>query len=65
MTAPLSIEDMMDRYPGTTRQSWASMRFRGDGPAYFKVGRSVFYRPEDVAAWEAAGVRTRTDEVPA
>ena len=65
MLAPLSIEDMISRYPGTKRQTWASHRYRGTGPAFFKVGRKVYYRPEDVAAWEAAGTRTRTDDRPA
>ena len=59
---PLAIEDMIARYPGTNRQSWAQHRYRGTGPAFFKVGRRVFYRPEDVLAWEEASTRTRTDE---
>lgn len=62
MSVPLTIEDMIDRYPGTNRQFWAQHRYRGTGPAYMKLGRKIFYRPEDVAAWEAASVRTRTDE---
>lgn len=62
MSAPLTVEDMIARYPGTNRQSWNQMRYRGNGPAYFKVGRRVYYRPEDVHAWEEASTRTRTDE---
>ena len=62
MNTPLTIEDMCTRYPGTNRQTWAQHRYLGTGPAYFKVGRRVFYRPEDVTAWEAAGTRTRTDD---
>lgn len=57
----LTIEDMVSRYPGTNRQSWAQHRFRGTGPAYFKVGRKVYYRPADVAEWEQSQLRTRTD----
>lgn len=65
-TTPLTIEDMIARYPGTNRQTWAQHRYRGTGPAYFKVGaRKVFYRPEDVTAWEESLTRTRTDEYPA
>lgn len=64
MSTPLTPDNMIVRYPGTTRQTWASHRYRGTGPAYFKVGRKVFYRPEDVAAWEQAGVRLRTDDHP-
>lgn len=62
MSAPLTIEDMIARYPGTNRQSWAQHRYRGTGPAFLKVGRRVFYRLEDVLAWEAENTRTRTDE---
>lgn len=63
MSAPLTIDDMIARFPGTNRQTWAQHRYRGTGPAFFKVGRRVYYRPEDVDAWIAGNVRTRTDEV--
>lgn len=63
MSAPLTIEDMIDRYDGTTRQTWAQARYEGRGPAFFRVGRKIFYRLEDVLAWEESQVRTRTDEV--
>ena len=62
---PLTIEDMIARYPGTNRQSWAQHRYRGTGPAFFKVGRRVYYRIEDVLAWEEGNTRTRTDETKA
>lgn len=62
---PISIEDLQQRYPGTTRQSWAQHRYRGTGPKFFKVGRSVFYRPEDVLDWESSLVQNCTDEHPA
>ena len=61
---PLSIEDMMQRYPQTTRQSWAQMRYTGNGPRYFKVGRKVFYDVQDVLDWEESQKRTRTDDEP-
>lgn len=64
MSTPLTIEDMIDRYPGTNRQTWAQQRYEGSGPAFIKVGRRVFYRPEDVKAWEESQVRTRTDDEP-
>ena len=62
MSNPLTIEDMVARYPVTNRQTWAQHRYGGKGPAFIKVGRRVFYRPEDVAAWEESQVRTRTDD---
>lgn len=58
----LAIEDMIDRYPGTSRQTWAQARYDGTGPSFLKVGRRVFYRSEDVIAWEESSVRSRTDE---
>lgn len=61
-TQPLAIEDLIYRYPGTNRQSWAQHRYRGTGPAYFKVGRRVFYRLDDVMAWEESNLRIRTDD---
>ena len=60
MSNPLTPDDLAVRYPGTNRQTWAQHRYRGTGPAYFKVGRKVFYRPEDVIAWEESQIRTTT-----
>lgn len=65
MSTRLTIDDLVSRYPGTTRQTWAQHRYRGTGPAYFKVGRTPFYRQEDVLAWEESQLRTRTDDEPA
>lgn len=62
MSAPLTIEDMIARYPGTNRQTWAQARYAGKGPAYIKIGRKIFYLPEDVKAWEGSQRRTRTDD---
>lgn len=62
---PLTIDDMIDRYPGTNRQTWAQHRFRGTGPAYIKVGKKIYYLPEDVVMWESAQRRMRTDDLPA
>ena len=38
---------------GFKRQTTAAMRCEGRGPAYFKIGRKVFYTEEDIAAWIA------------
>lgn len=61
MSDLLTPDDLTQRYEGTTRGVWAQHRYRGTGPAYIKVGRSVFYRREDIEAWEKSLVRTRTD----
>lgn len=62
VSRPLSIQDMIGGYPGTSRGTWAQARYTGTGPHFFKVGRRVFYRPEDVTAWEESSIRVRTDE---
>ncbi|MEJ6013386.1 DNA-binding protein [Corynebacterium sp. H127] len=59
---PMTIDEMIERYPGTNRQTWAQHRYRGTGPRFFKVGRKVYYRVEDVFAWEQECTRVRTDE---
>ncbi|MHA2787899.1 helix-turn-helix transcriptional regulator [Corynebacterium sp. S7] len=64
MSDPLTIEDMIDKFPGTNRSTWAHHRYAGTGPAYTKVGRRVFYLEEDVLAWLKSNRRTRTDELP-
>lgn len=64
MSDVIDPDGLTARYPGTTRQTWANKRWEGTGPAFFKVGRRVYYRVEDVVAWEESQLRTRTDEVP-
>lgn len=36
---------------GVTVAALTNMRYRGEGPAYIKRGRSVTYLPEDIVAW--------------
>jgi hypothetical protein len=45
-------------YLGTAGQTPAAWRMLGKGPAYFRVGRSVFYYVEDLDAYLA---KTRVD----
>ena len=57
----LTIEEMIELFPGTTRGSWAQMRFRGaGGPPYTKVGKKIFYSERSVAAWVESTLRTST-----
>ncbi|WBT08994.1 DNA-binding protein [Corynebacterium sp. SCR221107] len=58
-------DDMIKRFPNTTRQTWAQKRYDGTGPKFYKVGRRVFYRPQDVDEWVESQIKTRTDEIPA
>ena len=38
------------------------LRTSGGGPPYTKLGRRVFYRPEDVEGWITSRVRNSTSE---
>jgi hypothetical protein len=38
-------------YPERTLETW---RARGQGPAFLKIGSSVYYRRVDIEAWEAS-----------
>lgn len=60
----LTPDDLTKMFPKTNRQTWAQLRYQGNGPKFYKVGRRVFYRPEDVDAWKKSQLRSRTDEHP-
>lgn len=38
-----------------TLEAW---RWRGEGPAYFKIGGRILYRIEDIEAYETASRKT-------
>lgn len=38
-------------FPGLNPKTLANLRSQGRGPRFFKVGRKVFYRLEDLEAW--------------
>jgi hypothetical protein len=45
--------------------SWKTLarwRWTGDGPQFLKASGKVLYRLEDIEAYEAAHLRSRTDE---
>jgi hypothetical protein len=48
-------------FPRTNPQTWAALRHKGNGPAFVKVMRRVYYRRCDVEAWIHSNVYTRTD----
>jgi hypothetical protein len=56
----LTIDDMLERFGGTTRGSWAQSRYKGTGPRFLKVGKRVLYRESDVVAFMDAAARTKT-----
>ncbi len=43
-----------------TERCLESLRTRGGGPAFHKLGRSVRYARDDIAAWARAGKRRST-----
>ena len=48
----LSPKDALDRYPVLGCEgSLANMRCQKRGPKFFKIGRKVVYRPEDIEAF--------------
>lgn len=57
-----TIEDMIQKFPGTTRGSWAQLRYRGVGPAFFKVGRKVYYSADAVEKFIREQTRTITGD---
>ena len=62
MTAShLRPNELADRWRISPR-TLARWRWTGDGPRFLKVSGKVLYRIEDIEAFEAAHVRTRTDE---
>ena len=54
--------EMKNLIPGTSDQYWATLRHKGGGPQYLKVGpRKVYYRRADIEAWIEENRFTRTD----
>jgi Helix-turn-helix domain len=57
---PLLPDEEAARILKVKKQTPASWRNRGQGSAYVKVGRRVFYRPSDLREWlESRVVRPR------
>lgn len=48
---------------GQSERYWEMARIKGDGPAFIKIGRSVYYKLEDVEAWLESNKRKSTSEV--
>ena len=57
--------EMKNLFPGTTDQTWASKRHRGNGPVFIRLGgldgRRIYYRRADIEAWIESSRFTRTD----
>lgn len=57
----LIAEDAAE-YLGLARQTLAKLRWSGDSPPYFKVGRRVLYEREELDAWLAQRRRRSTSD---
>ena len=58
----IPAEAMPTLFQGTTAQTWAALRHKGNGPVFVKVMRRVYYRRCDVEAWVGENRKTRTDQ---
>lgn len=64
MTAPhLRPNELAERWRISPKML-ARWRWTGDGPKFLKVSGRVLYRLGDIEAFEAAQLRSRTDEHP-
>ena len=57
----IPASEMKRRVPGTTDQTWATMRHKGTGPRYVKLAGRVYYWPKDLSAWMESNTFTRPD----
>lgn len=54
----------MSELTGISRNTLAQLRFRGDGPAFYKItSRTIRYRRSEVIAWMESKRAQRTDDV--
>jgi hypothetical protein len=52
---------MPSLFSGTTAQTWAALRHKGNGPVFVKVMRRVYYRRRDIESWIEQNRKVRTD----
>lgn len=62
----LTPEEVCEMVPGITKTNLAQLRFKGQGPRFFKpTPKTVLYAEADVIAWVEASARTSTAPVSA
>lgn len=54
-------KDLPWLFPGTTENTWRRLRYQRKGPPFFFVGRTAFYRHEDVHTWAQTQARKTED----
>jgi predicted DNA-binding transcriptional regulator AlpA len=57
----LSTRELAERW-NISRRTLDRWRWAGEGPRFLKLGGRVVYRIADIEAFEAAHVRSRTDQ---
>jgi len=63
MGTKLNPDAMTAKFPGTTKAYWAQLRFRGDGPRFYKTSpKVIFYDEGEVDAWFAQTAQTKTGD---
>ena len=64
MAKPLFIAaNAVDKlFPGLSPKTLANLRSQGRGPRYYKRGRKVFYRVEDIERWLTDGEMKTTGD---
>lgn len=58
----LLTQDELSRYLNKSEKWPEAARFRGTGPRFIKVGRSVRYKASDVIEWIESQARNSTAE---
>ncbi|MBA2848672.1 helix-turn-helix domain-containing protein [Thermosulfuriphilus ammonigenes] len=51
----IAATEVSKLFPGLSPKTLANLRSQGRGPRFFKKGRRVFYRVEDLERWLAEG----------
>jgi len=57
----LTTHEVAARYR-LSKSFWNSLRVRGGGPRFFRIGSKVFYRKEDIERWLEGRCATSTAE---
>lgn len=47
----LLTDKLLEAETGISAETWRWKRGRGEGPAFIKIGRRVYYKRADVEAW--------------
>lgn len=62
MKSPLMDTKTLAKFLNTSPITVMRFRLHGDGPPFFRIGRSVKYRMSDVEDWLATRERRSTSE---